>query len=94
MNVLTGLDVLAEDQFRPLQGLRLGLIANHTAISRHREHLLGLLLAAGCDVRALFSPEHGFAGSWMSQCPPECMSRPEFRSTACMEMRRSPLLRF
>ncbi|MGE5531039.1 MAG: exo-beta-N-acetylmuramidase NamZ domain-containing protein [Bacteroidota bacterium] len=61
-SVLTGLDVLAEDEFSPLRGLRLGLLTNHTAISRRREHLLDLLLAAGCDVKAIFSPEHGFAG--------------------------------
>lgn len=60
--VQTGLDVLEEQGFAPLQGLRLGLVSNHTAISRRREHLLDRLLAAGCDVRVLFSPEHGFLG--------------------------------
>lgn len=59
---LTGLDVLEEQGFAPLQGRRLGLISNHTGISRRREHLLDLLLAAGADVRAIFSPEHGFFG--------------------------------
>lgn len=60
--VLTGLDVLIEQQFAPLQGLRLGLVTNHTAISRRRKYLLDLLLAAGMQVKAIFSPEHGFLG--------------------------------
>ena len=58
----TGLDALAEQAFAPLKGKRLGLIANHTAITRGREHILDLLLASGCTVRAIFSPEHGFQG--------------------------------
>lgn len=60
--VLTGLDVLQEEGFAPLKGLRLGLVSNHTAINRRREHLLDLLLAAGCEVSVIFSPEHGFQG--------------------------------
>ncbi|MEI6502947.1 MAG: DUF1343 domain-containing protein, partial [Armatimonadota bacterium] len=58
----TGLDVLAGEAFAPLKGKRLGLIANHTAITRSREHILDLLLASGCTVSAIFSPEHGFQG--------------------------------
>lgn len=60
--VLTGLDVMERQDFAPLQGLRLGLVSNHTAINRQRQHLLDLLLAAGCRVTTIFSPEHGFQG--------------------------------
>jgi uncharacterized protein YbbC (DUF1343 family) len=60
--VLTGLDVLAADSFAPLQGLRLGLICNHTAVDRQRRHLLDLALEHGLQVRAILSPEHGFQG--------------------------------
>lgn len=60
--VLTGLDVLAADGFAELQGRRLGLVTNHTAISRRREHLLDLALQAGVHVAALLAPEHGFQG--------------------------------
>lgn len=59
---LTGLDMLAAENFAPLQGKRLGLISNHTAITRDRRHLLDLLLQHGCTVSAIFSPEHGFQG--------------------------------
>jgi uncharacterized protein YbbC (DUF1343 family) len=60
--VLTGLDILAADDFAPLRGGRVGLITNHTAIDARRRHILDLMLAGGVDVAALFSPEHGFAG--------------------------------
>jgi len=59
---LTGLDVLAADGFAPLQGLRLGLVCNHTAVDRQRRHLLDLALQHGLQVQAILSPEHGFAG--------------------------------
>ena len=62
MTTLTGLDVLVEQAFVPLQGLRLGLVCNHTAISRQRRHLLDLALEHGLDVKAILSPEHGFQG--------------------------------
>jgi len=61
-NVLTGLDVLARDQFRPLQGRRVGLITNHTGIDRHRRRNIDLFLAAGIRLEAIFSPEHGLDG--------------------------------
>ncbi|MEN6302400.1 MAG: DUF1343 domain-containing protein [Armatimonadia bacterium] len=60
--VLTGLDMLEAEAFKPLQGKRVGLLCNHTAINRKREHLLDLALAAGVQVVALFAPEHGFQG--------------------------------
>ncbi|MCE5240306.1 DUF1343 domain-containing protein [bacterium] len=61
-HTLTGLDTLAADGFAALQGLRLGLICNHTAVDRQRRHLLDLALEHGLQVRAILSPEHGFQG--------------------------------
>lgn len=61
--VLTGIDVLARDQFAPLKGLRVGLITNHTGIDRQRRRTIDLLAKAeGVKLTALFSPEHGIAG--------------------------------
>jgi uncharacterized protein YbbC (DUF1343 family) len=62
MTTLTGLDVLEEQNFAPLRGLRLGLVCNHTAIDRTRRHLLDLCLEHGLQVQAILSPEHGFQG--------------------------------
>jgi uncharacterized protein YbbC (DUF1343 family)/CubicO group peptidase (beta-lactamase class C family) len=60
--VLTGLDVLVRDGFRPLQGKRIGLITNHTGIDRQRRQSIDLFVEAGVKVAAIFSPEHGFLG--------------------------------
>src|ERR1700722_8607903 len=60
--VLTGLDVLAQDNFAALRGKRIGLITNQTGLSREGKRNVDLMLAAGIHVTTLFSPEHGLAG--------------------------------
>jgi uncharacterized protein YbbC (DUF1343 family)/CubicO group peptidase (beta-lactamase class C family) len=62
--VATGLDVLVEQGFAPLAGLRVGLITNHTGLDASGARTLDLLHAAH-DVRlaAVFSPEHGLDGN-------------------------------
>jgi uncharacterized protein YbbC (DUF1343 family)/CubicO group peptidase (beta-lactamase class C family) len=60
--VLTGLDVLVEDKFAALRGKRIGLITNQTGVNRDGRRNVDLMLAAGVNVTALFSPEHGLAG--------------------------------
>lgn len=60
--VLTGLDVLEEQQFRPLLGKRVGLITNQTGVDRLGQRNLDRMLQAGVQVTALFSPEHGIGG--------------------------------
>jgi uncharacterized protein YbbC (DUF1343 family)/CubicO group peptidase (beta-lactamase class C family) len=61
--VLTGLDVLAEDNFAALRGKRVGLITNQSGLSRDGKRNVDLMLAAGVQVTTLFSPEHGLAGA-------------------------------
>lgn len=61
--VLTGLDVLAEQKFAPLAGKRVGLITNHTGLSHDGKRNVDLMLAAGIRVAAIFTPEHGLAGT-------------------------------
>ncbi len=61
--VLTGLDVLAGQNFAPLRGKRIGLITNHTGLNREGKRNIDLMLAAGIQVRAIFSPEHGISGA-------------------------------
>ncbi len=63
VNVLTGLDVLIRDGFRPLAGRKVGLITNHTGLSRDGRFIVDLLAKApGVTLVALFAPEHGFKG--------------------------------
>ena len=62
-HVLTGLDVLKKMSFEPLVGKRVGVVTNHTALSRDDEHLVDLLFKAeGVDLKAIYAPEHGFRG--------------------------------
>ena len=61
--VLTGAQVLANENFERLRGLRVGLIVNHTA--RASGGHLADLVASSPDVElaALFGPEHGIRGT-------------------------------
>lgn len=61
--VLTGIDVLARDNFKQLAGLRLGLVTNHTGRNREGRQTIDVLnKAPGVKLVALFSPEHGIRG--------------------------------
>jgi uncharacterized protein YbbC (DUF1343 family) len=59
----TGLDVLRDEGFRLLRGLRIGLVTHPAAVDaqlRHSSALLGAV--AGVSLAALFGPEHGLMG--------------------------------
>jgi uncharacterized protein YbbC (DUF1343 family)/CubicO group peptidase (beta-lactamase class C family) len=58
----TGLDVLEQDNFGIFRGKRVGLITNQTGVDRLGRRNVDMMLAAGVNVVALFSPEHGLAG--------------------------------
>jgi uncharacterized protein YbbC (DUF1343 family)/CubicO group peptidase (beta-lactamase class C family) len=58
----TGLDVLEQNDFKIFQGKRIGLITNQTGVDRQGRRNVDAMLAAGINVAALFSPEHGIAG--------------------------------
>jgi len=63
VKVLTGIDVLERDNFKPLAGLRLGLVTNHTGRNREGRQTIDVLnKAPGVKLVALFSPEHGIRG--------------------------------
>ena len=62
-SVLAGIDVLASEQFVALQGRRVGLLTNHTGVTRTGESTIDVLRAApGVTTVALFTPEHGIRG--------------------------------
>ena len=61
--VQTGVDVLASQKFVSLRGKHIGLITNHTGLDAQGRTTIELLAhAAGVQLVALFSPEHGLAG--------------------------------
>lgn len=62
--VVTGLEALARDGFKPLQGKRVGLVTNHSGIDRSGASAIDLVHAGkGFRLTALFSPEHGIRGN-------------------------------
>ena len=62
-DVLPGIDVLERDGFRQLAGARVGLITNHTGLSRDGRSTIQLLHeAANFELVRLFSPEHSISG--------------------------------
>ena len=62
--VQVGLDVLESEKFAPLRGKHVGLITNHTGLDAQGRSTVDLLShAAGVQLVALFSPEHGLAGN-------------------------------
>ena len=62
MTVRTGLEVLLDDPL-PIQGKRIGLVTNQSAITSGLQHAVPLLHAGrGWKLTALFGPEHGIWG--------------------------------
>src|SRR5688572_25131264 len=61
--VKSGLDVLVEQEFAPLRGLRIGLVTHPAAVDRQLRHVIELLSAAPkVQLAAIFGPEHGLLG--------------------------------
>ena len=59
---LTGLDVLAAQNFAPLANKTIGLITNQSGLSSTGARNIDLMKKAGIKIGAIFSPEHGFLG--------------------------------
>jgi uncharacterized protein YbbC (DUF1343 family)/CubicO group peptidase (beta-lactamase class C family) len=60
---LTGIDILAAENFARLRGKRVGLLTNQTGRSTTGESTIDLLAhAPGVTLVSLFSPEHGIRG--------------------------------
>lgn len=53
--------MVTENYFRLLADYRVGVVANQTSLIGDI-HLIDSLVAAGIDVRKIFTPEHGFRG--------------------------------
>lgn len=61
--VKNGLDVLVEKKLKLVKGRKVGIITNPTGVSKDLEQNVDLLLHAGINVTAIYSPEHGFRGA-------------------------------
>lgn len=61
--VQTGIDVLVADHFNSLQGRRIGLLTNQSAVDRHGTSSIRIFHdAKEIDLVRIFSPEHGLEG--------------------------------
>jgi hypothetical protein len=61
--VLNGIDVLERDRFKPLEGLKIGLVTNHTGRNLAGKQAIDILKEApNVKLVALFAPEHGIRG--------------------------------
>jgi uncharacterized protein YbbC (DUF1343 family) len=64
--VRTGLDHLAESEFRELEGRSIGILCNQSSLTRNLGHVLDLLVdrvrRGQLKVAAVFGPEHGLHG--------------------------------
>jgi uncharacterized protein YbbC (DUF1343 family)/CubicO group peptidase (beta-lactamase class C family) len=61
--VLNGIDVLEKSNFKELNGLRIGLVTNHTGRNRAGLQTIDVLKnAPNVKLISLFSPEHGIRG--------------------------------
>jgi uncharacterized protein YbbC (DUF1343 family)/CubicO group peptidase (beta-lactamase class C family) len=68
--VRCGIDVLAEEGFRPLRGLKVGLVTNHSGRTRDGKSTIDVLARApGVKLVKLFSPEHGIRGELDAKIP-------------------------
>lgn len=57
-----GLEVLRDQDFEPLRGKKVGLIVNHSALTREGSHAADMLAKQGIAAK-LFAPEHGIRGT-------------------------------
>lgn len=61
--VLNGIDVLVRDKFKSLEGLRVGLVTNHTGRDLAGRSTIDILHeASNVNLVAIFAPEHGVRG--------------------------------
>lgn len=62
-HVLPGIDVLLRDSLHLVRGRKVGLVTNQTGVDARGVGDVERLRAAGVQLVALFSPEHGFRGA-------------------------------
>ncbi|MBN2780896.1 MAG: DUF1343 domain-containing protein [Candidatus Marinimicrobia bacterium] len=63
-SVRTGLDNAAKADFSMFRGKNVGVVANHTSLDRHGNHVADLLhQSEGLTLKAILAPEHGFRGT-------------------------------
>ena len=65
-DILFGADILISENLDLLKNKNVGLIINQTSLLKNGTPLLDSLMKIGINVKAIFSPEHGFKGQNMA----------------------------
>ncbi len=60
----SGFDVIALDNYSLIRNKNIGLVVNHTSLDINGEHIVDNMFSAGLNIKAIFSPEHGFEGTF------------------------------
>ena len=60
--VRPGLEALIEENLDLVEGKRVGVVTNHSAVTSDCTHIVDALLKAGVNITALYGPEHGVWG--------------------------------
>lgn len=63
LELVTGPDKFVASEYKILEGKRVGVVANHTALVNNGTHLVDTLVSLGVKVKMVFAPEHGFRGT-------------------------------
>ena len=70
MRVKVGAEILLETSFKPIKGLRVGLITNQTGVIGDLRHIIDVFYERSeFRLKALFSPEHGVRGDIQDGLP-------------------------
>ena len=62
---LTGLDILLDQQFKPIEGKSIGILCNQASVTRDLTHAVDALLPQHkkkFHIKAVFGPQHGLHG--------------------------------
>lgn len=89
--VRNGIDVLEAQNFAALEGLKVGLITNHTGRNRKGASTIDLLHKSDhIELAALFSPEHGIRGGFDEKVDDETDSRTGLKINSLYGRTRKP----
>ena len=66
----SGLDILENKQLQKISGLKIGVLANPSAVNSNYSHVVDILSKdKGCQLIKLFAPEHGFYAAAQDMIP-------------------------
>ena len=64
-SLLTGLDIIEKEDFKPFHNKNIALLINHTSVNNSGVHILDLLSKyKNINIKSVFTPEHGLEGNF------------------------------